>query len=108
MKWRTPTNINQLRGFLGLNHYYKRFICNYANIAHRLTELLKKDVFQWNEKEHEAFHNLKNSNTSAQIVKMVDFSKTFILEADALGLGFGAVIRQEKFSIAYFSKIKIK
>lgn len=60
LQWPTPSNIKQLRGFLGLSGYYRRFIQNYASTAHPLTELLKKDGFQWTEAAQVSFQNLKN------------------------------------------------
>ena len=55
-KWPRPATIKQLKGFLGLLGYYRRFIMNYGKLAQPLTSLLKKEAtFQWNEAAEEAF-----------------------------------------------------
>lgn len=66
LKCPIPSNIKQLRGYLGLNGYYHRFIHHYAHIAHSLTELLKKVSFQWSTQAQLAFDNMKSVITSAQ------------------------------------------
>ncbi|MCH85650.1 enzymatic polyprotein, partial [Trifolium medium] len=65
LKWPKPTNLKQLRGFLGLTGYYRRFIKSYAKIASPLTDLLKKDSFCWNETTQTAFEELQLAVTSA-------------------------------------------
>ncbi|XP_017442721.2 uncharacterized protein LOC108347805 [Vigna angularis] len=64
LEWPQPRNIKQLRGFLGLTGYYRRFIKGYASLASPLTELLKKNAFQWNQNATEAFLSLKQAITS--------------------------------------------
>jgi hypothetical protein len=59
MDWKPPTSVHQIRSFLGLVGYYRRFIPNFSRIAKPMTELLKKGVkFSWNQKCEDAFHIL--------------------------------------------------
>ena len=93
----TPTDVRQVRSFLGLASYYRRFIPNFSVIARPMYALTKKDaVFLWSDSCAEAFVRLKTLLTQAPILAFPDFSSSFRLETDASGLGLGAVLSQEQ------------
>ena len=90
--WPTSRNIKSLHGFLSLTGYYRKFEKNYGKINAPLTSLLTKDVFQWSDKATTTFDELKAAMTIMPILVLPDFSKTFVIEADASGVGIGAIL----------------
>uniref|UniRef100_A0A1X7T6F5 Reverse transcriptase domain-containing protein n=1 Tax=Amphimedon queenslandica TaxID=400682 RepID=A0A1X7T6F5_AMPQE len=92
-----PITKKVVMSFLKLTGYYRRFIENYATLAAPLTELSRKDIAEmipWKEKEESALQELKNRLISTPIMKNPDFTKGFILQTDASGIGVGAVLSQ--------------
>lgn len=103
--WLVPRNLKQLRGFLGLTSYYRKFIKNYGIMTRPLTALLKKGVpFKWAELQQQAFSQVKWAMVQAPVLALPDFSQEFIVETDACDKGIGAVLLQNGHPIAYLSK----
>ena len=104
-QWVPPTNVEQLRGFLVLSGYYRKFIKGYGFISIPLSDLLKKNTpFIWTSTHQGAFCALKQTLSSAPVLQMPDFSKTFTIETDASDIGIGVVLTQQGHPIAYLSK----
>ena len=103
--WPTPMNISQIRSFLGLAGFYRRFVRDFSTIAAPLNELTKKGVeFVWAAAQDSAFDELKRCLISAPVLRLPDFNKQFDIECDASGIGIGGVLMQEGQPIAYFSE----
>lgn len=95
--WPTPTNVSDLRSFLGLCSYYRRFVKGFAAIANPLHGLTQKDKkFDWNADCETAFQDLKRLLVTSPVLALPDFSKQFVLDTDASGSGIGAVLSQIK------------
>jgi hypothetical protein len=105
MNWKPPTTVHQIRSFLGLTGYYRRFILDFSRIAKPMTELLKKGAkFVWGQKCEDAFHTLRQHLTTAPVLAQPNISKTFDVYCDASGIGLGCVLMQDNRVIAYASR----
>lgn len=95
-KWLTPQNPKELKQFLGLASYYRRFVPNFAHIAgplHQLTE--KGRCWSWTRECEEAFNSLKAKLASAPILTFPQFHLPFTIDCDASNSGLGAVLSQK-------------
>ncbi|UYV63976.1 hypothetical protein LAZ67_2006231, partial [Cordylochernes scorpioides] len=104
-----PKSLKEVRSFLGLSSYYRRFIPNYAHMAQPLNALLKKDsVFSWNIEERHAFEALKSALISEPVLGHFDHSSPTEIHTDASNYGIGAVLVQiqkgKERAIAYASR----
>jgi len=90
-----PRNVREVRQFLGMLSWYRRFLENFSVRARPLTRLTsKKQKWQWTDKEENAFTSLKAALTTAPVLACPDFTKTFVLQTDASNIGLGAVLTQ--------------
>ncbi|WVZ63481.1 hypothetical protein U9M48_013108 [Paspalum notatum var. saurae] len=103
--WKVPEIPKEVRGFLGLAGYYRRFIENFSKIAKPMTSLLEKDAeFRWTSAQQAAFDELKKRLTTAPVLALPDQQKKFIVYCDASRDGLGCVLMQEGKVIAYASR----
>ena len=92
-EWKVPTNVKELRSFLGLANYYRRFVDGYSRRATPLTELLKKGmIWAWTHKCAEAFRSLKEAMMKDPVLALPDVSKPFKVHTDASDYALGGVL----------------
>eukprot|EP00833_Pecoramyces_ruminatium_P015893 jgi/Orpsp1_1/1189925/evm.model.d7180000075497.1 len=93
--WPKPTNVNEVQQFLGLANFYRRFIKNFAELAHPLTKLTRKNIaFEWKEEQEKAFKDMKEAFCSAPVLSIPVPSRRFIVETDASNFAIGSVLSQ--------------
>lgn len=97
--YQLPQKLKELRRFLGMTSYYRRFIRNFAQIAAPLHELTKSKskyrMLKWNEKAISAFDELKEAMIEAPVLKTPDFSQKFLVQCDASDHSISGVISQK-------------
>jgi hypothetical protein len=103
--WKQPTNVSEIRSFLGLAGYYRRFIEGFSKIARPMTELLKKEnKFNWTESCEKSFQELKRRLTTAPVLTLPDIQRDFVVYCDASRQGLGCVLMQDGKVVAYASR----
>jgi hypothetical protein len=84
--------------------YYRKFIRDFSVIATPLMRLLRRDAFAWDDDTQAAFQQLKTTLTTGPVLQMSYFEKTFVMDCDASGTGFGVVLHQDAGPVAFFSR----
>ncbi|KAI3750191.1 hypothetical protein L2E82_20820 [Cichorium intybus] len=103
--WEAPRTPTEIRQFLGLAGYYRRFIQNFSKIAKPLTTLTQKGVtFKWGDKQDAVFQTLKKALCSAPILSLPEGTEDFVVYCDASNQGLGCVLMQRGKVIAYASR----
>ncbi|XP_035838246.1 uncharacterized protein LOC118485856 [Helianthus annuus] len=104
-KWPRPTSVTEIRSFLGLAGYYRRFVEKFSVIALPLTKLLRKGVkYSWNEEQEKSFEELKKRLVSSPILALPSGSGGYQVYSDASKKGLGCVLMQHGKVIAYASR----
>jgi hypothetical protein len=104
-RWKTPKNVIEVRSFMGLAGYCRRFIVGFSRIAHSITSLQRKGKnFQWTEECERSFQQLKQLLTSAPIMRIVDPTEDFIVCTNACKEGQGGILSQNEFVVCYESR----
>ena len=105
IEWKPPKNVTEVRSFLGLVGYYRRFVKGFSMTTGPMTRLLQKNVkFEWSEKCQVSFENLKALLTEAPVLTQPTYSKEYVIFSDASLNGLGCVLMQEGKVVAYVSR----
>jgi len=105
LEWQQPRNVHEVRSFLGLAGYYRRFIKGFSSLAKPMTELTKEKVkFKWTMACENSFQELKQRLVTAPVLALPDIYQNFVIYCDASRKGLGAVLMQNERVIAYASR----
>ena len=105
VNWKPPTNVSQVRSFLGLAGYYRKFVEGFSNIATPLTNLLKKNQkFEWSDTCQNSFEELRQRLTIALVLTLPSGKDGYVVYSDAFKQGLGCVLMQNGRVIAYASR----
>ncbi|KAL4324888.1 hypothetical protein GQ457_11G023450 [Hibiscus cannabinus] len=105
VNWKQPTSVTEIRSFLGLAGYYRRFVSGFSKVAAPLTKLLQKGVkYEWSDARQQAFEKLKEALINAPLLTQPVSGKEFVVYSDASYVGLGCVLMQEGRVVAYASR----
>jgi hypothetical protein len=105
LSWNTPQSVSDIRSFLGLAGYYKRFIEGFSKISKPVTKLLEKGkTFEWTPKHETNFQELKKRLTTTPVLTMPYMEKSFSIYCDASGQDLGCVLMQDNHVLVYASR----
>ncbi|KAL4025931.1 hypothetical protein IC575_014337 [Cucumis melo] len=103
--WTRPSTVSEVRSFLGLAGYYRRFVENFSRIATPLTQLTRKGApFVWSKACEDSFQNLKQKLVTAPVLTVPDGSGSFVIYSDASKKGLGCVLMQQGKVVAYATR----
>jgi len=103
--WPRPTNVTEVRSFLGMASYYRRFVKDFSKIATLLTQLLRKDhKFNWTEECATSFQELKQKLVTGPILVIPEGNEGYVVYSDASRQGLGCVLMQNGRVVAYASR----
>ena len=96
IEWPRPKSVHDVRCFLGLASYYRRFVRGFSEMARPLTELTRAGAeWKWSTSQHEAFNRLKLALTTAPVLKLPYFERQFVVTIDASDAAVGAILEQD-------------
>ena len=105
-KMHPPSNVREVRRFLGMTSYYRNYIYGFAKIADPLTNLIGKGArFHWNDSCQKAFDKLKQMLCDSPVLTHPDYTKPFSIFTDASDVGVGAVLTQEGRPVWFASRV---
>jgi hypothetical protein len=104
MEWPTPKTLTELRGFLGMCTYHRKFVKGFSQLCAPLTDLTKKGAFKWDEEAQITMVKMKKVMSTCPVLALPYFSLPFTLECDAFGEGIGVVLMQKRHPLAYESR----
>ena len=105
VNWKPPTNVSEVRSFLGLAGYYRKFVDGFSKIATPLTNLLKKDQkFEWSDTCQHSFEKLRQRLTTTPVLALPSGKDGYVVYSDASRQGLGCVLMQDGRVIAYASR----
>ena len=96
IEWPRPKSVHDVRSFLGLASYYRRFVRGFSEMARPLTQMTRAGVeWDWSEAQHQAFNRLKLALTTAPVLKLPDFERQFVVTTNASDAAVGAILEQD-------------
>ena len=105
INWKQPKSVTEIRSFLGLAGYYRRFVEGFSRLAGPLTALTRKgQKYVWTERCEESFQELKRRLTTAPVLTLPQGTEGFAIYCDASKSGLGAVLMQHGKVVAYASR----
>ncbi|KAK1678158.1 hypothetical protein QYE76_039006 [Lolium multiflorum] len=105
LEWEAPKTVKEIRGFLGMAGYYRRFIEGFSKIAGPMTKLLRKNTpFVWSEECEKSFQTLKEKLTTTPVLAVPEVGKDYTVYCDASKHGLGCVLMQDRKVISYGSR----